>query len=441
MERKNLLRQGDSVLIAVSGGLDSMVLLHLLHELSKMHGWKISIAHFNHQLRGRSSVADERLVQKTARQLKMKFVVERADVKKFAKENRLSVEMAARKLRHAFLARTAKRLRIKTIALGHHADDQVELFFLRLLRGAGTEGLAGMNWKSKSSADSSIELIRPLLNQSKEVLREYAKAEKIPFREDASNASLDFQRNHIRHEVVPLLKKIQPGANETILRTMEIAAWESNFVLGAALDWLSSKKRTPFDQLHIAVQRVCVRLQVRVLGFAATFDLVEQLRTEANRVIVISSTSSIYRNDKGIVCPRIEKAISFNATEAKIDLTRQNEIEFGGRRISCAFSNEKGVSLRRAPNTEFFDAQKVGSKIVLRHWKSGDRFQQIGTKSPKKLQDLFTDLKVPRAERHRRIVAVTERGEVFWVEGLRISECFKLDNQSRQRLKWTWQPV
>ena len=139
IREKKLFRDGQSILVAVSGGLDSMVLLNVLRGLSADHDWKLTVAHFNHQLRGAASDADERAVRQAARRLKLPFVDGRGHVRDFARNNRLSVEMAARKLRHDFLAGAAVKLKIPTIALAHHADDQVESFFLRLLRGAGGE--------------------------------------------------------------------------------------------------------------------------------------------------------------------------------------------------------------------------------------------------------------------------------------------------------------
>src|SRR5258708_2264438 len=142
-----------------------MVLLRVLHELSQKNKWQITVAHLNHQLRGRSSNADERLVVRTAKRFGVPIVTGRADVKNLARTGKLSLEMAARKARHEFLARTAARLKISHIALAHHAGDQVELFFLRLLRGSGSEGLAGMKWRSPSPANPKIQLLRPLLEQ------------------------------------------------------------------------------------------------------------------------------------------------------------------------------------------------------------------------------------------------------------------------------------
>jgi tRNA(Ile)-lysidine synthase len=144
IRERGLFRRGQKILVAVSGGVDSMVLLHALNALAKRNQWQLTIAHLNHQLRGRSSDADERLVTRTAKSFGLPVVAARVDVKKLARTGKLSIEMAARKARHEFLAQTAARLKISHIALAHHADDQVELFFLRLFRGAGSEGLAGM---------------------------------------------------------------------------------------------------------------------------------------------------------------------------------------------------------------------------------------------------------------------------------------------------------
>ena len=224
---RRLLDRRQAVLVAVSGGLDSLALLHLLSELSARHGWALTVAHFNHRLRGRSSDADEQLVCRTAAGLKLPVVVEGADVKRFAQQSRLSIEMAARQLRHEFFARAARARGIRAVALAHHADDQVELFFLRVLRGAGGEGLAGMKWRSPSPADPRIRLLRPLLDATKEELRRFAEQCRIRFREDATNARLEMPRNRVRNELLPLLRrKYQPGLAKTVLRLVEIVGTE-----------------------------------------------------------------------------------------------------------------------------------------------------------------------------------------------------------------------
>ena len=185
MRTRAACKRGEHILVAVSGGVDSMVLLHALNVLVLETGWKLTVAHFNHHLRGRSSDADERLVRRVARDLKLKIIVGHGDVRKFAKTHGLSIEMAARQLRHEFLALAARRVKARKLALAHHADDQVELFFLRLLRGAGSDGLSGMSPVSPSPADPKLKIIRPLLEISKHALVEFARGRRILFREDA----------------------------------------------------------------------------------------------------------------------------------------------------------------------------------------------------------------------------------------------------------------
>src|SRR2546421_5050900 len=232
---KALLARGQKVLLAVSGGLDSMVLLNVLCRFSKQYDWRLVVAHFNHQLRGRSSDADERFVRQAARKLRIPFITRRADVKRFARDEKISVEMAARKLRHDFLARTARENQAAAVAVGHHADDQLELFFLRLLRGTGGEGLAGMKWRSQSSSHRAVTLVRPLLGCSKTQIQQFAQGEKIRFREDKSNAALDYLRNRFRHELLPLLmKNYQPALAKTTLRLMEVLGAESEFITQTA---------------------------------------------------------------------------------------------------------------------------------------------------------------------------------------------------------------
>jgi tRNA(Ile)-lysidine synthase len=447
IQNRRLLKHGQKILAAVSGGLDSMVLLHALEELSVRHKWKIVAAHFNHRLRGRSSDADERLVRKTAAKLKLPVVVERADVKSFAKKLKLSTEMAARKLRHEFFARMAKQNKISAVALAHHADDQVELFFLRLLRGAGGAGLSGMKWQSQSPSDKKMTLVRPLLDLTKAELQEFTRENKISFRDDATNFSFDAPRNRIRNELMPLLRKnYQTGLTKTVLRLMEIIGAESDFVAEVAKRWLLQRKST-FDKLPVAIQRRVLQLQLVQLGKTADFDLVEQLRGSAEKFVSVGSSLFVSRDANGGLKLQSQSASEFNTNKLVVNLSgRAGEVIFGGAKFGWRIkdriiSTTRIGSRGRSPHQvqkEFFDADKVGNEIILRHWRAGDRFQPIGLKSAAKLQDLFTNGKILRGRRRDLIVAATKRGEIFWVECLRIGENFKLTSQTKRCLIWSW---
>ncbi len=475
---RRLLGRGQKILVAVSGGLDSMVLLEILKRLSKDHEWRLRVAHFNHQLRGRSSEADERFVRQRAERLGIPFVAGCGDVKRFARQHKLSVEMAARRLRHEFLARSARRWKASTVALGHHAGDQLELFFMRLLRGTGSEGLAGMKWRNPSPTDPKIALVRPLLGCSKAELQQFARDESIPFREDQTNAALDFLRNRFRHELLPLLMKhYQPALSKTTLRLMEVLEAESEFITQSAAGWLETKQ-PHFEQLPVAVQRRSLQLQLFSLGLKAEFDLVEHLRLRAGSPLTLGPGVAVRRDAAGAVeTVRNEKA-QFDGARLSLKLTgKGGTISFdrlritwniearpaprpgsqwgshparpqvsqpqartprAGRSEAQAGSLPRGLELRSGQ--ECFDADKVGSTIALRHWQPGDRFQPSGMRKSVKLQDLFINQKVPRPLRHQLTVGTTASGELFWVEGLRIAERFKLGQTAVRRLNWRWQP-
>jgi tRNA(Ile)-lysidine synthetase-like protein len=574
IQRRGLFQDGQPILVAVSGGLDSMVLLRMLHELAAGHGWQLKVAHLNHQLRGRSSDADARLVRRAAAALGLPCVTGRSEVRSIARAGGLSLEMAARKARHGFLARAAARLTLPTVALAHHADDQLELFFLRLLRGCGGEGLAGMKWRSPSPSDPKVALVRPLLDQPKAALRQWAESRKVPFREDASNAHLDIQRNRIRHELLPLLRRhYQPALSRTILRLMDIIGEEAAFAAQQAREWMAGSSPeggervaktpipllqsgalrpgtgrapvpgpgpravlarsgsegegrravTPFAELPVALQRRCIQLQLLAQGLEPDYELVEQLRTRPNRAVTVGQTPtagafpkepgewktssqplsrplsdwplsgkvgdegcdkgaesgfwgealadsqtglagqrpepegsppgarrvvSVLRDAQGSVRLSQAEPARFRLAALEQDLSEKaGEVLFEGLRLSWRIIGRPQASGLRPPacsslgqpGREFFDADRVGTPVVLRHWQPGDRFQPIGMPVPVKLQDLFTNEKILPGQRHELIMAATAQGDLFWVEGLRISERFKLRQSTKRRLQWTWE--
>jgi tRNA(Ile)-lysidine synthase len=431
-----------------------MVLLQALHALAKQQRWKLTVAHFNHQLRGRSSDADEQFVRKAAERLRLPIVVGGADIRSFAKSHRISVEMAARTLRHEFLARTARKTRSSRIALAHHADDQIELFFLRLLRGSGGEGLGGMKWRSPSPSDQGIDVVRPLLDQPKDALQEFAKVNGIRFREDATNASLDIPRNRLRHELLPLLREhYQPALEKTILRTMEIVRAEAEFAAEKAVAWLHQvrgaketgrgQERPPFESLPVALQRRCIQFQLLEEWIAADFDLVERLRLNPEKPVCIPRRQEIVsvRHSSGLVSLQpIGAKPSFNPGTLTMKLQdRAGKVLFDGLKLRWRLLGKTTSLPRPLLGQEYLDADQIGSPVVLRHWQPGDRFQPLGLGFSVKLQDFFINENVPRQLRHQLVVAATAQDEIFWVEDLRISERFKLKKSTKRRLHWAWQ--
>ena len=434
-----LLKDGERVIIAVSGGVDSMVLLELFTRLAAARSLQLVAAHFNHQLRGHEGDLDESFVQEQAEARQIAFYSSSADVRGYAQEHGLSTEMAARTLRHGFFAALAESLAISKVALAHHANDQVENLWLRLLRGSPSEGISGMRWLSPSPASHSITLVRPLLGLRRSEIETFARAENIPFRQDATNESSDFLRNRIRLELLPFVERhFQPAITETSLRLIEVLGAEKDWLGQQALVWL--RTRAPaFGEVHPALQRAIIHRQLLELGATPSFELIEHLRLQPEVRISIGREEQLLRSTAGeLRLERIEER-EFNSASVQLHVQGSSgTLEFGGLEMGWAISSER--TILRAPGRELFDADQIGGAITLRHWQPGDSFQPIGMSRPIKLQDIFTNLKIPNSRRRELVLAQGADSRIFWVESLRISEHAKVTPATRTYLHWSWSP-
>jgi tRNA(Ile)-lysidine synthase len=297
-----------------------------------------------------------------------------------------------------------------------------------------------MKWISPSPADAKIKLARPLLDVSKAELETFARENKIRFREDASNATLDFQRNRIRRELLPLLRRdYSPALDKLVLRAMDIVGAESEFVAAAARGDARPTTKKVFTKLAVALQRRVLQGELIARGIAPEFALIERLRSESGAAVSVAPGCAVSRAASGKVRLHKSPAENFSRGRAGLKLGAAGVVSFGGAKISWAIERQR--MFRRptpAVGREFFDADKVGARIVLRHWRPGDRFQPIGMKSAVKLQDLFVNAKIPRERRRELILATTARGEIFWVEGVRMGERFKLTSETGRKLRWEW---
>jgi len=284
------LSPGARYLIGVSGGRDSVALLHWLVECGYN---KLIVCHLNHRLRGRSSRADAIFVQKLAAKYDVDLALGAIDVRALAVRTKQSIETAARDARYKFFAQVAKRRRCRTIFLGHHADDLVETFLLNLFRGAGPGGLSAMRGVSIRKIDNvKLQIVRPLLGVSREQIDDYVRKHRLKFREDASNKNLAPLRNRIRHHVIPEIEKqLERNVRATIWRAATIAAEEENFfeaLLPDKLSKLTALAVKPLRAMPIAVQRRMLHKWLRARDVPdLSFDLVERVRALldlANRV-------------------------------------------------------------------------------------------------------------------------------------------------------------
>ena len=444
VRRHRLFQSGHKLLVAVSGGPDSVALLSLLDELQSEWRLELSVVHVNYGLRGRESDGDAQFVQRLCDRLDVPCVTRRADLSRHAEGLRggHSLQERAREVRYRILKETAAEQGADRVVLGHTADDQAETILLWLLRGAGLTGLAGMPVVREGL------FVRPLLSTAKADLAAYLSSRAIKFRTDSTNAKPLYRRNRIRHELMPCITSLAPSFVKLMGRQSEVLGEEDRLLEQLATDSLPRVlseeagqpvlNRTVLLEAPLAVQRRLVRRTLRLLnirGAAPRFSAVDAILCQ-----VVAGSSGARLAVDGIEVMRDGTVIRFmrrgNAASGRM-AHPSDVIQVGipgsvtwpgtGERINLALI-EKGHArkLMRSPSRRVavFDASTFTSPLVLRGWRYGDRFAPTGMNGKeKKLQDFFTDSKVSQIDR-RRIPLLTAPEGIVWVAGYRADQRF-----------------
>ncbi len=433
--RQAMPRRGALVLVAVSGGADSIALLHALAQLRPQLGIRLAVAHLNHGIRGAAAAADAAFVKRVAQQLGLPVSMERADVPARAQAAGLSLEMAARAARYEFFARTAHQLRAAAVAVAHNADDQVETVLLRLARGAGPQGLGGMEPVSRQGG---LKIIRPLLSVTRTAILAFLKQHRLRWREDASNRDPHFLRNRVRHEILPLLeRRLNPQLRAALLRTADLLREENKFLDGLASRALPRHTGTQrptlpvtrLTALPLALRRRALRLWLISAGVAA-----EQLDYAA-----IAAALALLEHQRGTKALDLGGGWKAVRTYARLTLEKEVPAPPPAWRLATAahrgILKEKPTQPGRLPARATLSAAAVGaSPLLVRAARPGDRMAPLGMQGTKKLQDIFTDAKVPREQ--RRLIPVVEcRGVIVWLPGYRVARGWEVPtNRSRALL-------
>ena len=471
---RDLLPAGSRVLVAVSGGADSVALLDALHRLAPLHRWHLHVGHVNHQLRGAESEADAAFVARLAAGAGLPCTLRTVDVAR-AQQDNASPENTARRLRYRLLARIARDVGARCIALAHHQDDQAETVLLHLLRGSGLGGLTGMRYASPllvaddaeanprhaastatvcgaahKQADQTITLIRPLLNVSRDDIRAYCARRGLRFREDSTNDTTAPQRNWLRHKVLPLLETRYPAAARTLARAAHVLEEDYAYLTELAEDWLRRHARQCTGGLllsHADWRTLPASLQTAVLRcaigrMAGHIQGLEHAHIAHARDILREGRIGVGPPlPGGMVCRAEQDGIwighrSLQKPFAPITLSVPGHTAIAplGCSIYAALvdSCEEEFIRGSADGDAWLDSAQVQGPLSVRTRLSGDRFIPLGMAGAKKLQDFLVDARVPARLRDRVPLVVSEENTIVWVAGHRIDARYRVTAQTRQ---------
>lgn len=416
--------KGKKLLIACSGGLDSVVLSKLLHDLN----YEIALAHCNFSLRGKESDGDETFIIGLAQKMEIPVFVETFDTKEFAKNNGISTQMAARDLRYKWFAEILQNFKYDYLLTAHHLDDDLETFFINLSRGTGLNGLLGIPKKNGT-------VIRPLLSFSRDQILDYAKSEHVKWREDSSNQKADYLRNKMRLEVIPKFKE----ANDSVLKSFKKTQHNLQGSKKLIEDYMALiysmviKEEVGFYKIDIQKLQQLPNTEALLyellngFGFTEWNDVSSLLTAQTGRQL-FSKTHRLLRNRDEFLLSKIEFQdfpVEFMLSENGIESPIKLRIE----RTKYIGETEK--------NLIYVDSGKLNFPLTIRKWKNGDSFHPFGLGGKKKLSKYFKDEKLSILEKESLWLLMSGE-EIVWVIGYRMNEKFRVTETTDQILKIIW---
>ncbi|MCB9265679.1 MAG: tRNA lysidine(34) synthetase TilS [Lewinellaceae bacterium] len=427
LEKEHLLGQDSRTLLAVSGGVDSAVMGYLFREA----GLEFGVAHCNFQLRGEASEEDERFVSALAERWKAPFFSQRFDTQGYAREQGVSIQVAARELRYAWLEEARKKNGFTHIATAHHLNDSIETLIFNLTKGCGIRGLHGIPVKNG-------HVVRPLLFASREQLEQYAKEKGASYRKDHTNQEFKYQRNKIRHQVIPVLKEINPAFEQTMaeniahFRQLEhLLDWAMRHIAQETILSYSSPFRLSIKELESfgpVLPTVLFEL-LSPYGFNSSQarQLARSLRSTGAFFIAPGYRLLVEREEL------VVEEISARPGSKEYQLSPETRtITVPGGKLEARLVNGKPPAFPDTSWEVYLDADALEFPLTLRHWKTGDVFQPLGMKgSHQKLQDFFNNNKVSRFEKEKIWILEDAGGRICWILGHRIDERFKVKPSTR----------
>lgn len=419
---KDLLKQDQNVLVAVSGGLDSVVLCRLFKE-SKI---QFSIAHCNFKLRGKESDSDEIFVKKIAADYKVPFFSIQFKTKIDAKEKKLSIQEAARELRYQWFEKIRAENEIDKIAVAHHLNDSIETFFINTIRGTGLAGIKGI------SANNG-HIIRPLLFATREELEHFAKKKKLKWREDSTNAGDDYLRNRIRHSVIPELKTKNPEFEKSMQRSLDFFDFANHIQKTFIEDWKKKNTSTTADgSVTIRLKPIMdfhysnALLSAVLHSFGITnLEPEKILDSSPGKIFQSKSVRILFDRNSLVLQPKKSEP----SAEFLISHT-PDQLEIGDHKFSFeTISSHRLTAIPREENIQAIDAGKLQFPLQVRKWQAGDSFYPLGMSKRKKISDFLIDKKVNRFEKEMTYVLLSGK-DIVCILGHRIDDRFKITEET-----------
>ena len=410
------------LLLAVSGGVDSMVLLDLFYKLK----FDICIAHCNFQLRGKESDADELLVREICQDGYIPYFINSFDTLEFAKENKLSIQLAARKLRYDWFQEIIS-LGFDYVLTAHHLDDNVETFLINFTRGTGLEGLTGIPVQNEN-------IIRPLLPFSRDEIENYAKDNKIQWREDSSNASDKYFRNKLRHNIVPTLKELNLGFLDSFQNTLHHLQQAESLVNDASKLVFEKVVKEKGNKLEIHLNsllefqnyKAYLYQWLKAFGFSAWNDIYDLVNAQSGKQ-VFSETHVLLKDREKLI---LSERKSINKSEVFIIESIECKVNIPLKLIFSRFSGVKNVNA----NCIFVDKDKIKFPLTIRKWQEGDYFYPAGMNGKKKLSKYFKDEKYSLLDKENQWLLCSE-DQIIWVLGKRADHRFIATERTQQIIK------
>jgi len=417
ISKNNLIKTvSKPVIVGVSGGMDSIALLDILIK----NGYSCIVAHCNFHLRGEESDRDEQFVRKICAGYMLFLHVKHFDTQKYAQENKISIEMAAREQRYAWFEELRNANAAEAIAVGHHADDNIETVLMNMVRGSGLKGLTGMEPRNGY-------IIRPLLSTSRENIAEYVSQQQLEFVEDSTNAETIYRRNIFRHDIIPKLQEINPSFKSNFQETISILKDVQTFTSGYLELIKKQIVEINEDEIHININMlVNLNTPVYVLyeiisayGFNADQckQVYENLDDQSGKNFQ-SQTHQLLKDRKKIIIRKLSEK-----SEISIPVFPDSCILFPIK-LECELTGNQKISISGLKNEACLNADKLKFPLNMRTIKPGDSFYPLGMRGRKKLSDFFTDIKLTNFEKEDVLVICSE-GNIVWVVGHRIDDRYK----------------